>query len=101
MGHYIPEAAAKAAMEGTSTDLAPPWDYVSKRQALSREVLTQLAQTYNAEIVDPLPAFCANQHCDALRNGVPLYKDADHITATTSASIAYLFRLAFQPLQRR
>ncbi|MDE1993217.1 MAG: acyltransferase [Rhizobiaceae bacterium] len=99
MGHYIPEAAAKAAMEGASTDLAPPWDYISKRQALSREILAQFAQSYYAEIVDPLPAFCANQHCDALRNGVPLYKDADHITATTSASLSYLFQPVFESLR--
>ncbi|KAA0682502.1 hypothetical protein DTW90_36780 [Neorhizobium sp. P12A] len=45
MGHYIPEAGAKAVIEGAATDFAPPWDYVSKRQALSRATLAHLAQS--------------------------------------------------------
>lgn len=91
MGHYMPEAVAKAMMSGASTDVAPPWDYVEKRQALSRSILTRLAAKYGAAVVDPLPEFCSNGHCDALRDGLPMYKDADHITATMARSLTPLF----------
>jgi peptidoglycan/LPS O-acetylase OafA/YrhL len=97
MGHYMPEEVAKAIIKGTSTDLAPPWDYISKRQALSRAVLARMAKTYGASIVDPLPALCPNNHCETLRDGMPIFRDADHITATTSRSLSYLFTPVFSP----
>lgn len=95
MGHYVPEAAARAVMTGGSTDIAPPWDYVAKRQALSRSMLTDFAAKYGARVVDPLPAFCSDGHCVAVRDGMPLYKDADHITAAAARSLAYLFEPVF------
>jgi hypothetical protein len=91
MGRYMPEAIAKAMMSGASTDVAPPWDYVAKRQALSRSILTRLAAKYGASVVDPLPAICKNGHCDAVRDGLPMYKDADHITATMARSLTPLY----------
>jgi hypothetical protein len=97
MGRYMPEEVAKATMRGTSTDLAPPWDYISKRQALSRSLLTRMAGTYGASIVDPLPALCPNNHCETIRNGLPIYRDADHITTTTSRSLSYLFTDVLSP----
>ncbi len=95
MGHYVPEAAARAMMTGGSTDIAPPWDYVARRQALSRSMLADLAARHGARIVDPLPAFCSAGHCMAVRDGMPLYKDADHITAAAASSLAYLFEPVF------
>lgn len=91
MGHFVPETLAKAALAGTSTDVAPPWSYIAKRQALARSMLEKYAAKYGATIVDPLAAFCNNAHCDAARHGVPLYLDADHITASAAKSLGYLF----------
>lgn len=98
MGRYMPEAVAKAMMRGASTDVAPPWDYIEKRQALSRSILTRLAAKYGDTIVDPLPAICGNGHCDAVRNGMPLYKDADHLTATFSRGLGYLYAPIFSTI---
>ncbi|MDL2401952.1 acyltransferase family protein [Rhizobium mayense] len=101
MGRYMPEAIAKATMTKTSTDIAPPWNYVAERQALSRAILTRLAAKYGAGIVDPLPAICHDGHCDATYDGMPLYKDADHITATTSKRLSYLFSPVFTSPERK
>lgn len=95
MGHFVPEALAKAKLAGTSTDIAPPWPYIAERQALARSMLKKYAAKYDAAIVDPLAAFCDNDHCLASRNGVPLYMDADHITASAAKSLGYLFVSAF------
>ncbi|MFS8110609.1 acyltransferase family protein [Rhizobium jaguaris] len=100
MGHYMPEAIAKALMTNTSTDIAPPWNYVAERQALSRTILSRLAAKYDAGIIDPLSAICHDGHCDATYDGMPLYKDADHITATTSRRLSYLFSPVFTVPQR-
>ncbi|MFB2566916.1 SGNH hydrolase domain-containing protein [Rhizobium sp. IMFF44] len=91
MGRYMPEAVAKAMMRGTSTEVAPPFDYIEKRQALSHQILGRLAAKYRATIIDPLPSICSNGRCDALRNGLPLYKDADHLTATFATTLSSLY----------
>lgn len=92
----MPEALAKAKIAGASTDIAPPWSYVAKRQALARSVLKKYAMKYGATVADPLSAFCALGHCDAARDGVPLYMDSDHITASAAKSLAYLFEPVFR-----
>lgn len=91
MGHYMPEAVARAMMRGVSTDVAPPWNYIEKRQALSRAILTRLAAKYEATVVDPFPAICSNDRCDAVRGGLPIYKDADHLTATFARGLGSLY----------
>ncbi len=91
MGRYMPEAVAKAMMQGTSTEVAPPLEYIKKRQALSHVILSRVAAKYGATIIDPLPAICSSDRCDAVRNGLPLYKDADHLTATFAATLSSLY----------
>ncbi|MEQ1953167.1 acyltransferase family protein [Mesorhizobium sp. CN2-181] len=93
MGRYVPEALARAVMTGGSTDIAPPWPYTEKRQALPRRVLAAKAEKYGAAIVDPLPAFCRDGRCNAAdHDGIPLYMDSDHITATVARSLSYLYK---------
>jgi hypothetical protein len=101
MGHFVPEALAKATLSGASTDIAPPWAYISSRQALARSMLTSYAAKFGAAIIDPLPAFCDYDHCDAARQGTPLFEDADHITATAARGISYLYDPVFALLSRR
>jgi hypothetical protein len=98
MGHYMPEALAKAATRGTSTDIAPSWTYTSERQAASRDMLSAYAAKYGAITVDALQGICDNGRCDSMRNGLPLYRDSDHITATTARSLSYLYTPVFKTL---
>lgn len=99
MGHFVPEALAKAKLEGTSSDIAPPRSYIAERQALARSVLEKYAVKYDAMIVDPLPSFCDNDRCHASQGGVPLYIDADHITASAAKRLGYLFAPVFKMAQ--
>jgi hypothetical protein len=79
----------------TTTDLSPPWSYIWERQVHSRTLLETAATIYGASIVDPLPFFCSDAHCDAMRDGVALYKDADHITETTAQRLSYFYTSLF------
>ncbi|PSJ55843.1 acyltransferase family protein [Kumtagia ephedrae] len=97
MGYFVPEALARAAITGGSTDIAPSWAYTEKRQALARKMLQDFAAKYSATAVDPLPAFCSDGRCHAERDGVPLYTDSDHITATAARSLSHLY----QPVMQR
>src|SRR6266540_2542018 len=82
-------------MTGASADIAPSWPSVWKRQALARSVLGTYAVKYNATVIDPLPALCDAKHCHVERDGVVLYRDADHLTARGAHSISYLYNAFF------
>lgn len=101
MGFHMPEAIARAMMTGASTDVVLPWDYIASRQKLSRSILTRFAAKYGAALVDPLPAFCSEGRCSALRGGLPLFKDSNHITATTARSLSYLYAPIFAGQDRK
>ncbi|MDX3925481.1 MAG: acyltransferase family protein [Shinella sp.] len=96
MGFDVPEALARAHMTGRSLDIAPPLDYTVRRQALARRVLAQSARENGAYIVDPMPAICDDEKCHAMKDGIVLYKDIDHLTATGARSIAYVFDPVFR-----
>jgi peptidoglycan/LPS O-acetylase OafA/YrhL len=101
MGRLMPEALARAVMRGTTTNLAPSWQYTLARQALSRSMLSAAAERWAATLIDPMPAFCRDGRCLSDRNGVALYKDADHITNTTALSLDYLYGPLFEQLGSR
>jgi peptidoglycan/LPS O-acetylase OafA/YrhL len=99
MGRFVPEALARAVITGGSTDIAPSWSYTEKRQALPRKVLAEEAEKHGAAIVDPLPAICRDGRCYAADDdGIPLYADSDHITATVSRSLSYLYEPVLREL---
>ena len=53
------------------------------------EALAALASRFpNVELVDPAPWFCTEHDCPALREGLPLYRDRDHLTATAARDFA-------------
>ncbi|MFI0846408.1 acyltransferase family protein [Mesorhizobium sp. IMUNJ 23232] len=99
MGRFVPEALARAVMTGSSTDIAPPWSYTEKRQALARKILAAEAEKHGAAIVDPFPAFCKDGRCRATHDdGIPLYTDSDHLTATAARSLSYLYEPVLREL---
>ena len=95
IGYKVPEALAKAAMKGTSPDIAPSRISVLRRQALSRQLIQMYAARYHASVIDPVPAFCDKTHCDVERDGTVFYRDSDHITGTAAKSLDYLFSPIF------
>ena len=99
IGYKVPEALAKAAMRGASADIAPSWSSVSRRQALARRVLETYATKYDATVIDPLPALCDDKVCHVERNGIVLYRDADHLTAKGAESISYVYDSFFNSLR--
>ncbi|MCA1494986.1 acyltransferase family protein [Sinorhizobium alkalisoli] len=91
MGYDVPEALARASITGGSLDIAPSLAYTNKRQALARRVLQQTAKSVGALVIDPLGAICDAQRCHAIRDGVVLYADQDHLSAKGAESLAPLF----------
>jgi len=77
----VPEALARVALLHLKRDIRPTTESYRKRQAFVFEVLNRLNNRYGAQIVYPDSILCRKGHCEVQQNGIPLYRDADHLTA--------------------
>lgn len=60
----------------------------SQTATVSQSELRAVTGVDGAQIVDISDAICATPVCDAMREGVVVYRDAHHLTASFSASLA-------------
>lgn len=95
-GYIVPYALAKAMMAGREVDLAPSAKSEFRRDGRATEIIQQAAERHGAEVVEPDPFFCGAEKCDVVRDGVPLYRDADHVTPATALALAPLYSAVMQ-----
>ena len=55
-----------------------------------RASLMRLAQKYGATYVEPVDFFCTTQVCPAMRDGIPLYWDRDHVSSSAARAFSRL-----------
>lgn len=61
--------------------LQVPRDYLLFRSKLEQEALTELDRTYEFfSVWNPLPVLCPDSVCFAVKDGMPLFFDADHLS---------------------
>ena len=72
--------------------------YVVDQQRDIRQLFERLAERYpQLKFIDPTPLYCDDEICKtALDDGMPMYRDADHLNAVASARLGamYLERFA-------
>jgi peptidoglycan/LPS O-acetylase OafA/YrhL len=88
----VPEALARVTLLHLKRDIRPTAESYRKRQAFVFEVLNRLQIRYGVHIVYPDAVLCHNGLCEVQQNGIPLYRDADHLTATGVRILEPLFR---------
>jgi hypothetical protein len=76
----VPTTAIRRIMFGTPTDI-----HVSMSEYLARNEWVWKAQNAAKEkcgvvILDPTPAFCPNNQCQAIVDGLPAYRDHNHLS---------------------
>jgi hypothetical protein len=94
-GYDVPVALARAQISKTAVNVNLARDAVRARQDPALKVLRQAAEKWGLAIIDPTPAFCDSRICRTEAAGVPLYRDADHISRTMALAISYLFDESF------
>src|SRR5262249_38726638 len=82
---------ARAALNGLSEDFAPSRGAVRSRQAKALAILHDLAARHGADFVDPTGYFCDAVRCRVEKDGIPLYRDADHLTRNAAEDLGTLF----------
>ncbi len=95
----VPRVLALAALRHAPPP--PPLEEEQAKAALkpSRDIIEALRRTYGFTVIDPASWLCDGVQCDVERNGMPLYFDAGHVTASAARQAGGLFDPVFAPEQ--
>lgn len=78
-GYNPPARMLQNALSSTPIPPGPSIATVRAREASSRRVLYDLAERYDATLIDVAGAMCSDQ-CPTFVGGMPLYRDEDHLS---------------------
>ena len=79
------EACMPRPFRAQSKNCRLPVAKVLERQAVYRELIANLA---NVTVLDSIPAFCPDDLCQIVEDGMLLYADADHLSVVGSRFLA-------------
>jgi hypothetical protein len=91
IGWAVPETIARVVLFHLDRDIRPTMEEYRARQAYVSKVLDHLHTRYGAQIIYPNSILCRRGYCDVQQNGVPLYRDADHLTTKGARLLKPLF----------
>ena len=85
---FDPKACITRPLKINSSLCSLSKDIVMERQKKYRNAIEEVLLSYPSVIVyDPLESFCDNSKCYAMRNGLMLYRDDDHISIAGAGAV--------------
>lgn len=85
---FDPRACIARSFRKNSADCSLSKDDVMARQKKYRDAIGKILMSFPSVIVyDPLDLFCDTSKCYAMRNGVMLYRDDDHISVAGASTV--------------
>ncbi|HEX3944879.1 MAG TPA: acyltransferase family protein [Rhizomicrobium sp.] len=91
IGWAVPETIARVVLFHLDRDIRPTREEYHTRQAFVSKVLDRLHTRYGVQIIYPNSILCRQGHCDVQQKGIPLYRDADHLTGRGARLLEPLF----------
>jgi peptidoglycan/LPS O-acetylase OafA/YrhL len=89
----VPQVMGRALLLGRDMpDLSYSMQSYRQEHALILQWQDEAAERCGARILDPLPLLCDGESCPGARDGLPLYRDSNHLTERASRMLAPLFR---------
>lgn len=95
----VPTTAIRRIMFGTNSNI-----FISKNEYMKRNSWVWKAQDKAKDqcgviILDPIPQMCENEICNALANGIPIYRDSNHLTQYGAQLLTHSFKSMNKTLQ--
>jgi peptidoglycan/LPS O-acetylase OafA/YrhL len=84
IGWAVPVVLAQMRLRGDNRALDLPLATHLRRQRSVTADFKILQARYGASVVDPADVLCDETVCHVMRNGVPLYRDEHHLSATAA-----------------
>lgn len=99
VGFDVPSANYSARLTGrdVSDMIAPRVDEYRERVAVSSDILARARAGRAVEFLDPAPSLCDAARCRVVEEGMPLYRDDNHLSLRGNVVMAPLFDALFVP----
>lgn len=92
----VPQIMGRALLLGQPVpELSLSLKRYREQHALMQAWQDEAAQRCGARIIDPLPLLCDDQECPGARDGLPLYRDSNHLSQRSSRMLAPVFAEVF------
>ncbi|MCA1899520.1 MAG: acyltransferase [Chloroflexi bacterium] len=100
IGYDVPSANFIAVRSGRDLNeiIAPSVDEYLARNRKAFAVLDALRDKYDIQVVDPWKALCVDNQCRVAIDGLPVYKDDDHLSLFGSELTTVVFEPIFDGL---
>lgn len=90
-GYDVPLDVARGVLLGQERDLRPKRADYTERQSYVNSVMRDLAEVYSYELLQPHEWMCDTEYCRVMDEGLPLYRDTNHLTGRYSADMSSFF----------
>lgn len=91
----IPIDTARSIFLKRNMELRPNVNDYIERQGFIAEVLDKYRYEYNLELVEPYREICVSIYCKIYDNGIPIYRDSNHLTKTYAEKLSKIFDVIF------
>lgn len=99
--YSIPLAMARAAHLGQSVNFAPSSQHYFARQATVEELFLKHVPEADMAILRPERVLCPGDSCTIVKDGIPIYRDSNHLTRAGAQALANIFQPLFSHVQLR
>ena len=91
----VPTSIGRAMLLGQSKSISLSLFEYHKRHAFTWSMQDEAAQKCGVKLLDPLPYLCADDVCRTVDNGLPIYRDTDHLTELGNKLLVPMFKQVF------
>lgn len=102
IGYDVPSATFIASRTGRDVNqiIAPSQEEYLKRNRRTLEILEDYKKKYGIQVIEPWKALCQGGYCRATVDGIPLYRDDDHLSVFGSEYISSIFDSLFESMNQ-
>jgi peptidoglycan/LPS O-acetylase OafA/YrhL len=102
IGYDVPSANFIAMRSGRDLNeiIAPSVDDYLVRNQKTFFILGGLQEEYGLQVADPWTALCVENECRVTIDGVPIYKDDDHLSLFGSELVSVVFEPIFEAMKK-
>lgn len=94
----VPQVVGRALLLGRPVpDISLSLDSYRQQHALIFEWQDEAVERCGARVIDPLPLLCDAEKCPGVHDGLPLYRDSNHLSERSSRLLAPVFAEVINP----
>lgn len=91
----VPLDLARAKLLNQNIEFRPKFSDYQERQKFVVEVISRLKDKFSLKIIRPYEEMCSGMYCVVVDEGIPIYRDYNHITKSYALKLSKVFEPLF------